>query len=41
MSQHGILHQSYAPQQNSVVERKNWYLFEVARTLLIHMWVPK
>ena len=43
MSQHGILHQSsyaHTPQQNGVVERKNRYLIEIARTLLLHYYVP-
>ena len=44
MSQYSIVHQSscsFIPQQNGVVEYKNWLLLEVARILLIHMWVPK
>ena len=42
MSQHGILHQSscaHTPQQNGVAERKNCYLTEIARTLLLHYYV--
>ena len=43
-SQHDIVHQSscsFTPQQNSVAKRKNRHLIKVARTLLIHMLVPK
>ncbi len=44
MQQQGILHQSSCPhtsQQNGVAERKIQHIVETARTLLIHMNVPK
>ena len=43
MSSHEILHQSscaYTPQQNGVAKRKNRYLVETARTLLLRHKVP-
>jgi len=44
MTSHGILHQTscaYTPQQNEVAERKNKYLIETTRTILIHGDVPQ
>ena len=44
MASHGILNQTscaYTPQQNGVAERKNKYLIEIIRTLLIHGNVPE
>ena len=44
MSSHEILHQSscvYTPQLNRVAERKNRYLVETARILLLHHKVPQ
>ena len=44
MASHGILHQTscaYTPQQNGTVERKNRYLIETTRTILIHGDVPQ
>ena len=43
MSQHGILRQSscaHTPQQNGVAKRKNRYLIETTRNLLLHYHVP-
>ena len=43
-SKRGIIHQSscnQTPQQNSVSERKNRHLLEVARSLLFTLNVPK
>jgi hypothetical protein len=43
MQSQGILHQSYCahtPQQNSVAERKNRHLIEIAHTLLLHTHIP-
>lgn len=43
MTANGILHQSsypYTPKQNDVIERKNYYLIETARTLLLHANLP-
>ncbi|XP_020266951.1 uncharacterized protein LOC109842493 [Asparagus officinalis] len=40
----GIIHQtscSYISQQNGVAERKHMHILDVARTLMIHMNVPK
>ena len=44
MSSLGILHQpscAYTPEQNGVAERKNRYLVETARNLLLHHKVPQ
>ena len=44
LDSHGIIHQtsySYTPQQNSVAERKNRHLLDVARCLIFHMHLPK
>ena len=44
MSSHGILHKSscaYTPQQNGVVERKNYHLVETTRALLLYHKVPQ
>ncbi|XP_071918386.1 retrovirus-related Pol polyprotein from transposon TNT 1-94 isoform X2 [Coffea arabica] len=44
MSKSGIIHQSscpHTPQQNGVAERKIGHLIEIARTVLLHMNVPK
>jgi len=43
-SKNGIIHQascSHTSQQNGVVERKHRHILDVARTLMIHMRVPK
>lgn len=40
----GIIHQTscpYTPEQNGVVERKNWILLEITRALLIKSKAPK
>ncbi|KAK8923585.1 hypothetical protein KSP39_PZI019845 [Platanthera zijinensis] len=40
----GIVHPTscpYTPQQNGVAERKNRHLLDVARSLMLHMHVPK
>ena len=40
----GIIHQSscgYTPQQNGVTVHKNRHLLKVARTLMMHIHVPK
>jgi transposase InsO family protein len=44
ISNHGIIHQTTCPStppQNGVVERKNRYLLEVARSMMFQMNVPK
>lgn len=43
LTSHGIIHQSscaHTPQQNGVVEWKNYYIVETAQTLLLHHNVP-
>ena len=43
-SKNGIIHQtscSHASQQNGVAERKHRYILDVARTMIVHMHVPK
>ena len=43
LSSHGILHQStcpHTPQQNGITKRKNKYLVEIARTILLRANVP-
>ena len=43
MTDNGIIHESscaYTPQQNGVAERKNRYILEVARIMMIHGHVP-
>ena len=40
---HGLLHEtscSQTPQQNGIVERKNWHILETARALLLGTHVP-
>ena len=44
LSEHGIIHQTTCANtlpQNGVAERKNRHLFEVARSIMFQMNVPK
>ena len=41
---HNIIHQTlcaHTAQQNNVAERKSRHLLDIARTLMVHMHVPK